>query len=120
VADEEPKSLPIAVVKWLSGQPFNNVLLLAILVALGWGTRYAVTVAVPSHLKQIQDGYKEVISEVHGKHEVERSHLHEERQRILETYDKWFDRIERRDAANTANAKFNTSPNYNVKPELNN
>ena len=117
---EENKSLPIEVIKWLSGQPFNNVLLLAILAALGWGAHYSVTVAVPSHLKQIQEGYKEVISEVHSKHETERSHLHEERERILETYDKWFDRIERKDSNNQANAKYNTSPSFNVKPELNN
>lgn len=92
------KSITIAILNWLSGQPFNNVLLLAIFTAIGWGAHYAMTVAVPSHLKQIQEGYKAVISDVHSKHESERASLQMERERIIETYDKWFDRIEKRDS----------------------
>lgn len=51
---KESKSIKQYVVEYLAGQPFNNVLLCAILAALGWG---AVKM-VPAHLKQIQDGYE--------------------------------------------------------------
>ena len=43
---------------WLTSQSFNNVLLLAILVALGTGVKYALDVAIPNHIKMIQNGYE--------------------------------------------------------------
>lgn len=72
-----------AAVKWLFGQPFNNVLLIAILVSIGWGTHYGVTTAIPAHLKQIQDGY-ELLDKSHT---IERAEL-------TKIYDKWFDRLQ--------------------------
>jgi hypothetical protein len=75
-------------VRWLFGQPFNNVLLIAILGAIAWGTRYGVTTAIPAHLKQIQDGY-EMLDQSHK----------DERGELTKIYDKWFDRIESSHAA---------------------
>lgn len=44
---------------WLAGQPFNNVLLVAILGVLCYGAYWTVNNAVPAHLRQIQAGYAE-------------------------------------------------------------
>lgn len=54
VKEKESKPIRQHVVEYLAGQPFNNVLLVLILAAIGWG---AVKL-VPVHLKQIQDGYE--------------------------------------------------------------
>jgi hypothetical protein len=76
------KSFWPQVIQWAAGQPFNNVLLLLILFAIAWSARFAVTVAIPIHLKQIQEGYES----------LQKSHR-EERESALKTYDKWVDRI---------------------------
>ena len=68
--------------KWLFGQPFNNVMLIAIFAGLAWSGHYCVTIAIPAHLQQIQQGY-ETIDKAH---QIERSELRS-------MYDKWFDRV---------------------------
>jgi len=68
------------VATWLTGQSFNNVLLLLILVAIGWGGKYAGTVAIPTHLKQIQDGYETIDS----RHREERSELRQQYDALLQ------------------------------------
>jgi hypothetical protein len=73
------------VLNWAAGQPFNNVLLLAIFASICWIAHFAITVAIPKHLQQIQDGY-EKIDQGH-----ERG-----RQRDIEIYDRWFNRMEER------------------------
>jgi len=78
VTDEPKQNLTSQVVSWAAGQPFNNVLLLAILFCIGWGGWFAVTTAIPSHLKQIQTGY-ESLTEAHR----------EERKELRETYGQW-------------------------------
>jgi hypothetical protein len=78
--DKEP-SIKTQVIAWAAGQPFNNVLLLAILCAIGWGGYYTVTVGIPSHLQQIQQGY-ESLTESHR----------DERERTMELYDRWMNR----------------------------
>lgn len=75
-------------VGWAFGQPFNNVILLLILAAGAWGGRYFVTEAVPLHLKQIQDGYERLTKS----HETER-------ERTLQTYDKWLGILTKREQA---------------------
>lgn len=76
--DESKSNLTSQVVAWAAGQPFNNVLLLAILGAIMWGGWFAMTTAIPSHLKQIQQGY-ESLTEAHR----------EERKELRETYGQW-------------------------------
>jgi hypothetical protein len=66
-------------IKWLSGQTFNNVMLACILIAIGWGTRYAITEAIPAHLKTIQTGYES----------IDKAHR-EERKDTRDMYDRWF------------------------------
>lgn len=80
---DEPKteSAKSKAVDWLLGQPFNNVLLVAILGSIAYGFYYGVTVAVPAHLQLIQQGYRE----------MEQSHK-EERQQIMNMYDRWVNR----------------------------
>ncbi len=75
---EDNKTLKEQVVGYVAGQPFNNVLLLAILAVIGWLGHYGLTTAIPKHLEQIQDGYEKL------------SISHEnERTRTLEVYDRW-------------------------------
>ena len=88
----EDKTALQQVISWASGQPFNNVLLSAILGAIGWCGYWAISIGVPSHLRQIQDGYqqlhdqdRELIDRLEAQHR-------EERKQILDTYDRWMDR----------------------------
>ena len=48
---------------WLFSQGVSTVLLFAILIAVGYLGNYALTTAVPAHLKTIQDGYREIQAE---------------------------------------------------------
>lgn len=50
------------VVDWLKGQPFNNVLIAALLGMIGWLGWYGITVAIPDHIKTIQSGYERIES----------------------------------------------------------
>jgi len=45
---------------WLLGQPFNNVILVAILSGGAWAFWYGVTKAIPDHLNTIQVGYEKI------------------------------------------------------------
>jgi hypothetical protein len=78
---EDSKPLTAQVIAWAAGQPFNNVLLMAILFSIGWGGYYTVTVGIPSHLQQIQKGY-ESLTESHR----------DEREQTLQLYDRWMNR----------------------------
>jgi hypothetical protein len=80
VTDETPK-ISAQIITWAAGQPFNNVLLLAILFCIGWGGYYTVTTGIPKHLEQIQKGY-ESLTESHR----------DERERTQQLYDKWMNR----------------------------
>lgn len=79
--NEENKTLTNQIASWAAGQPFNNVLLLGILVAIGWIGYYSMTTAIPAHLQQIQRGY-ESLTESHR----------DERERTQQLYDKWMNR----------------------------
>lgn len=68
------------VMAWAAGQPFNNLLLIAILVAIGWLGYYGLTSAIPQHLNAIQSGYEK----------IEQAHR-DEREQTIKTYDRWFD-----------------------------
>ena len=48
--------------KWLFGQPFTNVLLVALLSVTGWLGQYTITKAIPEHLSTIQEGYESLES----------------------------------------------------------
>lgn len=78
---EDNQKITSQIVTWAAGQPFNNVLLLAIFVAIGWIGYYSMTTAIPSHLNQIQKGY-ESLTESHR----------DERERTQQLYDKWMNR----------------------------
>jgi len=78
---DESKATTARVLDWVAGQPFNNVLLIAIFLSIGWIGHYSMTVAIPKHLDQIQKGY-ESITESHR----------EERERTLHLYDRWMNR----------------------------
>lgn len=81
MTDEKDKTLTAQVVSWAAGQPFNNVLLLAIFFAIGWIGHFAMNTAIPAHLQQIQQGY-ESLTESHR----------EERERTQQLYDRWMNR----------------------------
>ena len=81
MAEEKP-DLKTMAVQWATGQPFNNVLLIAIFCGGAYAAHYLMTVAIPSHLKQIQEGYER----------IEESHK-ADRELIIRQYDKWFDSV---------------------------
>lgn len=81
LGSEDEKTIKSLVVNWIAGQPFSNVLLLAIFVSIGWIGHYSMTTAIPLHLQQIQKGY-ESLTESHR----------EERERTLQLYDRWMNR----------------------------
>lgn len=69
--------------RWMTGQAFNNVLLVLILTAIGagfwFGGKYCVDVAIPKHIDTIQTGYekegqanRELIRELDQNHRQER------------------------------------------------
>ena len=76
---------PTDVMKWASTQPFTNILLILILGAIAWVSHHVLTVSVPSHLQQIQDGYER----------IEKANR-EDRALIIQQYDKWFEYIQKR------------------------
>lgn len=88
----DEKTATQQVIAWASGQPFNNVLLSAILGAIGWCGYWAITIAVPAHLKQIQDGYQRIQDENRQLIERMDAQHYDERKQILSTYDRWIDR----------------------------
>jgi hypothetical protein len=81
VTEETNKTLTAQVINWAAGQPFNNVLLLAIFASIGWIAHFAMNTAIPAHIQQIQKGY-ESLTESHR----------DERERTQQLYDKWMNR----------------------------
>jgi hypothetical protein len=77
----EEKSPTSRALDWVAGQPFNNVLLIAIFLSIGWIGHYSMTTAIPAHLEQIQNGYESL-------HESHR----DERERTQQMYDRWMNR----------------------------
>lgn len=82
---EKNRAMAATAFEWLSGQPFNNVLLVGILFALGWGLHYTATQLVPTSIKTIQGGYEQ----------MEQRHR-QERQEDRIQYGEWLDRYDRR------------------------
>jgi hypothetical protein len=58
MTSEDAKSYLRVFADWMTSQSFNNILLMAILVALGTGVKYALDVAIPNHIRMIQSGYE--------------------------------------------------------------
>lgn len=60
--NNQPRSAGLVenITRWLSGQPFNNVMLFAIFAAGCYGVYWAGATAIPMHLKQIQSGYEQI------------------------------------------------------------
>lgn len=84
IKQNESKSdtIPGKITDWATSQSFNNILLCAILLAIGWIGWYAVTTAIPAHLQMIQTGYEKIIDD----HRAERG-------RTIDAYDKWIERM---------------------------
>lgn len=69
-------------VDWAKGQPFTNVLLTAIFGAGCWFVYFGLNVAIPQHIKTINDAQEK----------LEASHK-DERIETIKTYDKWVGQI---------------------------
>lgn len=85
---EEQKKIVGQVVEWAKGQPFNNLLLLGILV----GGMYTAIKLVPLHLAQIQSGYEKIDSSNRALFEKMDKEHREERERTQQLYDRWMNR----------------------------
>jgi hypothetical protein len=83
--EDHPSKWTVAekTVEWLLGQPFNNIMLVLIFVSIAYGSRYVITEAIPSHLRQIQEGYRE----------LDINHR-DERLQTQEWYERMMDRME--------------------------
>ena len=82
MSDTPNKSIPQLAAEWASGQPFTNVLLVALLGMIGWLGYYSLTVAIPEHLKQIQEGYERIEADDRADRGV-----------IRDQYEKWLEKI---------------------------
>ena len=76
---QDTTTLGTLAARWLFGQPFTNVLLVAHLACVAWIAYYGITQAIPAHLKAIQEGYLTI-----------EEHHSAERKYTLEMFDKWF------------------------------
>lgn len=84
------------IVKWASGQPFNNVLLLMCLAGGG----YVVVKLVPVHIAEIQKGYERIETS----HREERTRDEEQHTKqttvLMQTLEKMIDRGDHRPVKN--------------------
>lgn len=72
-------------ITWLQGQSFNNILLLTILTCIAYGSYWLATVAIPSHLSQIQKGYEELQDRYHVESQQQRDTYQRTSDRDYET-----------------------------------
>ena len=79
-SDRDP--ITVVLLRWLSSQPFTNVLLLLVLSSGGWLAWYTINTAIPSHLKMIQDGY-----------DRQRNQHTENLNRVIDSYERSLDRL---------------------------
>lgn len=84
--DLKNQSVAVLAIRWLSSQPFTNVLLIVQMFAMAWLLWYAITTAVPQHLQLIQDGY----DRQQAKHR-------ESLQIVIDSYEKTLDRIQQKE-----------------------
>lgn len=82
MTDTPNKSIPQLVAEWASGQPFTNVLLAALLSMIAWLGYYSITVAIPEHLQQIQQGYERIDADDRA-----------DRASIRDQYEKWIEKL---------------------------
>ena len=78
-------TIKTSVVQKLLGQEMNTIMLVLLLGAWCYAFWWAMTTGVPAHLKQIQEGYREVA--------VEHATAQKE---LQQTFEKTLDRIERK------------------------
>lgn len=97
-------------ISWAKGQPYNNLLLSAIFAVMCWTGHYAVTVAIPSHLKQIQEGYREITVDMQERHQ-------QEREQAIKTYDRWIEWIREDNAARKGRPAGDASPSMLATPD---
>lgn len=89
-----PQDYKTIAAQWVAGQPFTNVLLVAILSAGGWCGYYAITIAIPAHLQTIQNGYERLDEMNRSERDrIDRQHS-TERETIRRQFEGWLDRIE--------------------------
>lgn len=108
--ENEQKSWKDKLVNWAIGQPLTNQLLVAILLAIGFGGRWAATVAIPAHLKQIQDGYRDLATEMQDRHQTERAEA-------IRTYDRWIEWIREDNASRKGKTVGDASPSMMAAPD---
>lgn len=59
-SNDTSATIKTGILDWVKGQPFNNVLIMALLCMIGWLGWYAITKAIPDHLTTIQTGYERI------------------------------------------------------------
>jgi len=92
--DEDP-SLKRTFANWLFGQESNTVALYLILAAMGYGGWQAVTVWIPAHLTQIQEGYKTIADKNREIHKEISDRTHEDIKALSENFEKAIERSDK-------------------------
>lgn len=82
--------------RWLFGQEANTVVLATMLAVLVYGGWRAATEAIPKHLQQIHDGYKEISKEHTLAVEKITENHKAEIDELQKTFEHTLDRIERK------------------------
>ena len=87
--DEMNPKLPLKelLIRWILSQGVSTILLMAILFGVYRGMDYAMDVAIPEHLRQIQSGYEK----------IENNHT-KEVEALRKTFETSLERLERRHA----------------------
>lgn len=91
-AESTKATLAKSAASWLLGQPFNNVLLVAILWAIGYGGYFLINTGIPAHLRTIQDGYERLAVQHSTERQTTESNHTRQIERIVTGYEKAIDR----------------------------
>jgi len=93
--DDDDPSIKRTFANWLFGHDSNTVALYLILIAMGYGGWWSITVGIPSHLTMIQQGYKEIALKNQEIHKEIADRTHEDINKLSASFEKAIDRQEK-------------------------
>lgn len=93
--DLNDQSIKRTFTNWLFGQESNTVALYLILLAMGYGGWWGITVGIPAHLMQIQKGYETVAEKNREVHKDIADRTHQDIQNLSNVFEKAIERQEK-------------------------